>query len=179
MAWVVEKASGRTYDEYVAEFILQPLGIDIASASVPTPSMIEHMALPYDLQDNAPVPTQQVRYDVYSAGDIYLRPKDMARFLAAQLNGGVFRGTRILSEASSREMQRQQFEAHPYGLGTGVVQTDGRIFLSHTGSIPGFNSLSVGEPATGTGVYIMTNSGSSMKAIGPLAQLALTLMRGG
>ena len=32
MAWVVEKVSNRSYDEYVAESILQPLGIDIASA---------------------------------------------------------------------------------------------------------------------------------------------------
>ncbi len=31
--------TGQTYDEYVAEHILQPLGIEIASASVPSPAM--------------------------------------------------------------------------------------------------------------------------------------------
>jgi CubicO group peptidase (beta-lactamase class C family) len=158
--------------------VLQPLGIDIASASVPTPAMVEHMALPYDLASNAPVPVRQVRYDVYSAGDIYLRAEDMARFLAAQLNGGVFRGRRILEEKSAREMQRQQFEDQAYGLGTGVGESDGRVVLRHSGAIPGFNSVSLGEPAARMGVYIMSNSGSSGKAIGPLAQLALALMRG-
>lgn len=124
------------------------------------------------------MPVAQVRFDVYSAGDVYLRPRDMARFLAAQLNGGVFRGTRILSEASAREMQRKQFPDAAYGLGTGVVERDGRVLLAHSGAIPGFNSVSLGEPATRMGVYIMSNSGSSAKAIAPLARLALALMRG-
>jgi D-alanyl-D-alanine-carboxypeptidase/D-alanyl-D-alanine-endopeptidase len=178
MAWVVQKASGQTWDQYVYEHILKPLGVDMPTPSIPSPIVVEHLALPYALQDNAPVPIAQVRYDVYSAGDVYLRAEDMARFLAAQLNGGVFRGTRILSEASAREMQRQQFPDAPYGLGTGVVERDGRVFLQHSGAIPGFNSVSLGEPATRMGVYIMSNSGSSAKAIGPLARLALGLMSG-
>jgi CubicO group peptidase (beta-lactamase class C family) len=178
MAWVIEKLTGRAYDEYVAESVLRPLGIDLPSASVPTPAVVEHLALPYDLQDNKPIPVPQVRYDVYSAGDIYLRAQDMARFLAAQLNGGVFRGTRILSEASAHEMQRRQFADEGYGLGTGVSESGGHEYLSHSGAIPGFNSISLGEPATRTGVYIMSNSGQSSKAIGPLARLAMSLMRG-
>jgi CubicO group peptidase (beta-lactamase class C family) len=140
--------------------------------------MVERLALPYDLQANAAVPIAQVRYDVYSAGDIYLRAADMARFLAVQLNGGVFRGRRILTEESAREMQRRQFDGQSYGLGTGVGDNGGRIVLQHTGAIPGFNSISVGEPASRMGVYIMSNSGASAKAIGPLAGLAMRLMRG-
>jgi CubicO group peptidase (beta-lactamase class C family) len=178
MAWVIEKLSGRPYDQYVAESVLQPLGIDIASASVPTPAMVEHMALPYDLQENRPVPIEQVRFDVYSAGDIYLRAEDMARFLAAQLNGGIYRGKRIIGEGSAREMQRSQFADAGYGLGTGVSANGGHTWLAHSGSIPGFNSISLGEPATRMGVYIMSNSGQSARAIGPLARLALSLMQG-
>lgn len=178
MAWVVEKASGRIYDEYVAEYILQPLGTDIASASVPTPAMIEHMALPYDLQDNAAVPVQQVRYDVFAAGDIYLRPADMARFLAAQLSGGVYGNKRILSEASTEEMRRRQFDGQNYGLGIGMAEFNGHAIISHGGAIPGFNSIMIGEPVTGHGVYIMSNSGQSAKAISPLARYAMQLMWG-
>jgi len=178
MAWVIEKVTGRPYDEYVAESVLRPLGIDVSSASVPSPAMVEQLALPYDLRDNRPIAIPQVRYDVYSAGDVYLRAQDMARFLAAQLNGGIFRGNRVLSEASAHEMQRRQFADQAYGLGTGVSENGGHIYLQHSGAIPGFNSISLGEPATRMGVYIMSNSGSSAKAIGPLARLAMSLMRG-
>jgi D-alanyl-D-alanine-carboxypeptidase/D-alanyl-D-alanine-endopeptidase len=180
MAWVVEQVTGQPYDQYVAEAIFEPLGIDLASASVPSPAVVEHLALPYELRDGGPVAIQQVRYDVYSAGDIYLRASDMARFLAAQLNGGVFRGRRILSEESAREMQRKQFDAQAYGLGTGVGEDGGRVILQHSGAIPGFNSLSVGEPGTGMGVYLMSNSSSAAtsNALEALARRAMGLMRG-
>lgn len=177
MALIIERASGRSYDRYVAEHVLQPLGIDIPLTSVPTPGMVERMAFPYVLQNNRPVPTGQVRYDVFAAGDIYLRAEDMARFLAAQLNGGVFRGNRILAEESVREMRRKQFVS-AYGLGTGIPRLEGHELIQHGGAIPGFNSISIGEPASKQGVYIMSNSGQSAKAIGALARLAMRLMWG-
>lgn len=124
------------------------------------------------------VPIAQVRYNVFAAGHIYLRASDMARFLATQLNGGVYDGKRILSEASSLEMRRRQFDGQNYGLGTGMGENSGHDVVSHSGAIPGFNSISVGEPATGQGVYIMANSSQSAKAIGPIAQLAMRLMWG-
>ncbi len=178
MALIIEKLSGQPYDAYVAEHILKPLGIDVATPSVPSPAVVERMALPYNLVDNKPVAIAQVRYDVFAAGDIYLRAEDMARFLAAQLSGGVFRGKRILSEASAAEMRRQQFDDNGYGLGTGIVTTDAHTVIEHGGSIPGFNSFSIGEPATRSGVYVMSNSGQSARAIQSLAGLAMRLMRG-
>lgn len=178
MAWVIEHLTGRDYDTYITEEILEPLGIDAPSVSVPSPAVIEQLALPYEVVRNEPTPIAQVRYDVYAAGDVYLRAEDMARFLAAQLNGGVFRGQRILSEASAREMQRRQFAWEPYGLGTGVIEQAGRTILQHSGAIPGFNSISMGDPSARTGVYIMSNSGSSLRAIEPLARLAMQLLRG-
>ena len=178
LAWVVEKASGQTYDEYVAQNILQPLGIEIETPSIPAPATVEHLALPYRLEDDKVVPIQQVRYDVFSAGDIYLTAEDMARFLAAQLNGGVFRGQRILTEASTHEMQRRQFGGERYGLGTLVTEYEGRVYLQHGGAIPGFNATFVGEPETRTGVVVMSNLHSSLDAIGPLAKLAMELLGG-
>lgn len=176
--YIIEKLSGQSYDEYVAQHILQPIGVDVRLASVPSPEIVEHLALPYNLEDNRAVPIAQVRYNVFAAGDIYLRASDMARFLATQLNGGVYDGKRILSEASSLEMRRRQFDGQNYGLGTGMGENSGHDVVSHSGAIPGFNSISVGEPTTGQGVYIMSNSSQSAKAIGPIAQLAMRLMWG-
>ena len=175
---IIEELSGRTYDEYVAEYILQPIGVDVRLASVPSPELVERLALPYNLETNRPVPIAQVRYDVFAAGDIYLRAVDMARFLAAQINGGVYKGNRILTEASTVEMRRRQFEGQNYGLGTGMGEFGGHDIVSHSGAIPGFNSISIGEPTSGQGVYIMSNSSQSAKAIGPLARFAMQLMWG-
>lgn len=176
--YIIEKLSGQSYDEYVAQHILQPIGVDVRLASVPSPEIVEHLALPYNLEDNQAVPIAQVLYNVFAAGDIYLRASEMARFLATQLNGGVYDGKRILSEASSLEMRRRQFGGQNYGLGTGMGENSGHDVVSHSGGIPGFNSMSIGEPASGQGVYIMANSSGSGKAIVPIAQLAMRLMWG-
>ncbi len=178
LGYVVEKISGQSYDKYVAERVLQPLGVDIEWPSVPSPKVVEHMALPYDLADKTPTPIAQVRYDAFAAGDIYLKASDMARFVAAQLNGGAYEGVRILSSASTEEMRRQQFDDRLYGLGVKMSSFGGHDIINHTGGIPGFNSTMVAEPSTRQGVYIMANTGTAHGAIGLLALYAMQLMWG-
>ena len=98
---LVQKISGVEYETYMIEHVLKPLGVTTPHPVYPTPEMVEVMALPYKAGGafGKPVPEVQVHFDVYPAGDVYLTAEDMARYLAAQLNGGVFQGTRILSDA--------------------------------------------------------------------------------
>ena len=175
---VIEKVSGREYDDYVAGHILRPLGIEGVVPSVPSPAVVEMLALPYRLEDNEPQSIAQVRYDVFAAGDVYLRASDMARFLAAQMDGGIFNGHRILDPSSVEEMRRQQFETRDYGLGTGVREQDGHAIITHTGSIPGFNSISMGDVDHGVGAYLMGNAVGAGRALVPLARMAIQLLRG-
>ena len=173
--YIVEKISGQPYDEYVAEHVLRPLGIDIDQPSVPSPEVVERLALPYALANGRPQPVAQVRHDAFAAGDVYLTAADMGRFVAAQLGDGEYRERRILSSASSEEMRRQQFEGRPYGLGVGMARFAGRDIIHHTGGIPGFSSRMVAEPATRSGVYIMANAGG-LQALGDLARFAMQLL---
>jgi hypothetical protein len=75
-------------------------------------------------------------------------------------------------------MRRAQFAGRAYGLGIGLAELAGRTILSHGGSIPGFNSLLIGEPASGLGVYLMANSGQASSALNALARLTLRLLWG-
>jgi len=175
--YIVEKVTGQLFDKYVAEHVLQPLGVDIDRPSIPSPKVVEHLALPYDLSDNALVPISQVRYDALAAGDVYLKASDMARCVAGQLNGGEYEGGRSLNSTSTDEMRRQQFDTRPYGLGVRMASFDGHDIINHSGGIPGFNSIMLAEPSTRQGVYIMANAGNA-SALGPLARYAMQLMWG-
>ena len=108
---LVQKISGVEYEKYIVDNVLKPLGVTTAHPVYPSPEMVERMALPYEpaAPSASLSPWPQVHFDVYPAGDIYLTAEDMARFLGAQLNGGVFDGKRILSEASVREMHKPRF----------------------------------------------------------------------
>ncbi len=156
---LVQDVSGVEYEQYMVEHVLKPLGINTPHPAYPSPEMVELMALPYvpGGEGQSPKPTAQVHYDVYPAGDIYLTAEDMARYLGAHLNGGVFNGQRILSEASVKNMHTPRFGGD-YGFGFRISKdAKGHTLIAHDGGIPGFTSTLIGDVDARAGVYFMTN----------------------
>lgn len=173
---LVQKISGEEYEKYMLEHVLIPLGVKTPHPLYPSPDMVEVMALPYSPggANGKPQPVEQVHFDVYPAGDIYLTAEDMARFLAMQLNGGEFHGKRILSEASVKAMHEPQFGG-TYAFGFSVRKdANGHTIISHNGGIPGQSSDMVGDLDAKVGVYFMSNSGAPPV----IAEAALKLLRG-
>lgn len=173
---LIEKISKADYETYVLEHILKPLGVTTPHPVYPSPEMVERMALPYmpGGANGKPQPVAQVHFDVYPAGDIYLTAEDMVRFLGAQLNGGVFQGKRILSEAAVKAMQQPQFGG-TYAFGLSVRKDDnGHTIISHSGGIPGQSSYMVGDVDSKVGVYFMSNSGAPAS----IAEAGIRLLQG-
>ncbi len=171
---LVEKISGMSYEDYVVKKILAPLGVKTSHPIEPDAEMVERMALPYmKTSKGTPMPVSQVRFDVYPAGDVYLTAEDMARFLAAHLNGGEFRGACILNSKSIKEAHTKQF--FDYGLGWVLGESkDGHTLIQHSGGVPGFRTHMAGDVDAKVGVYVMSNSGD----MAPIARAAISLLRG-
>ena len=174
---LIEKISGVEYEKYMYENVIKPLGIKTEHFVRPTPEMVELMALPYNAggAGKPPTPVEQVHFDVYPAGDIWLRAEEMARFLGAHLNGGVWQGKRIISEASVKTAHEAPYGGN-YAFGWGVRKDpkSGHTIIAHTGGIPGMSSNMVGDVDAKVGVYYMSNSG----APGSIADAAIALLRG-
>src|SRR5689334_18730374 len=182
---LVQKISGVEYEQYMVEHVLKPLGVRTPHPVYPSPEMVERMALPYAAGGTLgkPAPVAQVHFDVYPAGDIYLTAEDMARYLAAQLNGGVFHGKRILSEESVREMHTPRFGGD-YGFGFWMVHDSatGHTLIHHGGAIGGQRAFLIGDLDAHVGLYYMTNSDYLPDATPPaqseIVYAALKLLRG-
>ena len=182
---LVQKISGVEYETYMVDNILKPLGATTTHPVYPSPEMVERMALPYEAGGTygKPVPTAQVHFDVYPAGDIYLTAEDMAHYLIAQLNGGVYHGKRILSEESVREMHKERFGGD-YGFGFWMVHdtASGHTLIHHGGAIAGQRAFLIGDLDAKVGVYYMTNSDFLPDATPPrqseVVYAALKLLRG-
>jgi CubicO group peptidase (beta-lactamase class C family) len=105
----------------------------------------------------------------------------MARFLGAQLNGGVFNGKRILSEASVLAMHKPRFGGD-YGFGFWMIRdsTTGDTLIHHGGAIAGQRAFMIGDVNAKVGMYYMTNSDFLPDAVPPseLTDAALKLLRG-
>ena len=174
---LLERISGVKYEEYVCHNVLKPIGVTTTHPVHPTPEMVELMAFPYEVgSDCSSRPAPQVLTDVYPAGGTaYLTAEEMARFLGAHVNGGVFQGRRILSAESVKEMHTSRFGGN-YGFGLRIKKTaNGNTMIRHTGRMPGMCSMMMGDVDAHVGVFYMSNSTEDRFAI---ADLAIALLRG-
>jgi CubicO group peptidase (beta-lactamase class C family) len=175
---VIERVSGQSYQNYIIEHILTPLGITDKTLVTPTPEMVEEMALPYTLENNVAIPVQQKRFDVFPAGDVYLTPSEMAKFLIAHLNEGKYNDSSILMPETAKKMYAPQFGKQDYGLGVGVKKTETETFLNHAGGVPGFSSFFRVGLNSKTGVYITSNTQRVHQTLTAIANYSLKLLNG-
>lgn len=174
---LVEKVSGQSYQRYVVENILKPVGVISSGPVNPTPEMIEQLALPYRTDDGRSVPERLHRLDVFPAGEIYLSAPDMGRILLTHLNEGKHDGDTILSKANIEEMRTPQFGGSD-GLDFGIRNFEGSKLIMHGGGVPGYSSKFILDVDSTVGVYVVSNAGGAQRPMQLLAQLSIDLLNG-
>jgi CubicO group peptidase (beta-lactamase class C family) len=137
---VVEKASGMTYENYLAKQIFEPLGMKRSMYCV-TSANVPHRAHGYSLQGPGNLRRAQVaQYTwVFAPGAICSTAGDLITWLKA-LHGG-----KVLSPASYAEMTTQakleDGTRVQYGFGIKVGEDfRGLKYIAHGGTSPGFRS---------------------------------------
>ncbi|HSB88923.1 MAG TPA: serine hydrolase domain-containing protein [Anaerolineales bacterium] len=171
--YIVERASGRPYGQYVQEQILDPLGMTHSSASGGMPANSRgHASVGYFYADGASVPVPD---EADYSGQVAMVPagghassiSDMARFLIAHLQDGRYSDgaageVRILEEGTAEQMHSTLYAPDPHLLGTayGLFEfTDnGQRTLGHNGETLGFRSLLLLIPEQSLGVFVAYNS---------------------
>jgi CubicO group peptidase (beta-lactamase class C family) len=160
--YIAEETSGVPFARYVEENILQPLGMRHSSFE-PGEQLERALAVGYDYDkdsDGYRAVPRTYRNDG-PAGQLVATGTDMAAFLIAHLQEGRYRDTRILQEATARQMHGQHFTQHPRlpGCAYGFFERfeNGRRSLEHSGDLAGFASLLFLLPAEGVGFFVSCN----------------------
>ena len=98
-------------------------------------------------------------YPDYPDGALRTTAPQLARHLAMVMNGGTFRGTRLLSAGSVRELRRDQVpELEPgQGLIWFRLLRDGRPLFGHDGGDNGVATVCFFDPETEIGVVALAN----------------------
>ena len=162
---VVMAVSGQEYGEYVRQHILDPMGM--ASTYVESPPT-DHPQLAAGYTRRLPNASRVLSplvdaKGITPAANMATNVEDLARFVMLQFRGGPAGGQQVLSGATLLEMHRA-FWMEPdwhsgQGLGFRVTRQDGKTYIGHGGSVPGFRThvqLSVEDKV---GVIVLTNSG--------------------
>jgi len=180
---VVEKVSGMSWEEFVEERIMRPLGMDHSAASfkrINDGSNVIDAHVPVDgvLQV---VPKHQS--DVHNpAGGIFSSVADMSKWVIMQMNDGLYgekTDKRIFSDKVHREMWTPQtiipvsnggpYKSHfaSYGLGWRLTDVCGYLQASHTGGLMGIVTQVTLIPEMKLGIIVFTNQqqGAAFTAI--------------
>lgn len=191
IAHLVEKFSGMPFKDYMRKNIFGPIEMR-DTAFEPRADMAERLAIPYmPVRRRAGVfqPVDWVKADAWPAGVVYGTAVDQARWLMANVNGGVYKGRRIISESTFREMTRRQFdrfagpinggwlnESSGYGLAWWVSTQNGDTIIAHSGSVNGYTAFLAGDLNRRTGVAILTNGNKAHRWLYSLALKALAAL---
>jgi CubicO group peptidase (beta-lactamase class C family) len=144
-AFLVEVISGQPFNDYCKENIFIPLDMFNTSFSL-IDLNVENAAIPYHYQTSG----THRRYDHhrilhYPAAGLRTTINDLSHFLIAHMNGGVYKGIRILEEETVDMMQTIQSSIENYiwyGLGWRIWKVFGiEKYSGHTGDFtPGFST---------------------------------------
>jgi CubicO group peptidase (beta-lactamase class C family) len=168
--YIVGRVSGLSYDQYVQEQILDPLGMTHSSAIAPLhPEVMNHVSVGYQYKDGAfeIFPKFFGSLDFAPMGYMVASATDMARFMIAHLQGGSFGGdaateTRILKEATVQQMHSTLFTHDPRLLGTAYgffdFSDNGQWVIGHSGEAEPMHSLLLLLPDQDMGVFIAYNT---------------------
>ncbi|MEJ8757712.1 serine hydrolase [Pontibacter sp. H259] len=185
---VIEKVSGKTWENYIKETFFQPLGMNRSYTSVNELKGLQNVASPHGFDAaEKPVATTLTAWDNWNpAAGIFTSVTQQAQWMRLQLNRGMYNGKKIFSENANRYMwqvhnatpvskaaEEYMPSTHFNGIGLGWFLSDyeGRKLVYHGGGHEGMNSRTVLVPEEKLGIVILTNSMSSIMA--PIANYTL------
>jgi CubicO group peptidase (beta-lactamase class C family) len=169
---VVAKASGMSWDEFVRQRILVPLGMTRTITTVRELADKGNYATPHSSFEGSVERLDWVNWDTMApAGGVISSANDMARWLLLQLGAGELDGARVFSAAAQKTMwtphnitggpspgaRTSDTHFHTYGLGWSVSDFQGHFTVGHGGAYDGMFSQVWMMPEERLGIVVLTN----------------------
>jgi CubicO group peptidase (beta-lactamase class C family) len=170
---LIEKLSGRSWEEFTRQRFLEPLGMKTTNFSVRDSERAADFAWPYgeEKDEVKRIPFRNIDA-VGPAGSVNSSVNEMAQWVRANLARGKIGDKQVIPEAAFREphtpqvvvpgpMQYDELSYGTYGMGWAIHMYRGHLRLSHGGGIDGFTALVSMLPRKNIGLVILTNRGGT------------------
>ncbi|MGE5652698.1 MAG: serine hydrolase [Bacillota bacterium] len=172
IGYVLEQATGTSWEENIQNKIFTPLGMKNSNFSVAEMQKAANAALPYESgKDGVKLLPYRSIESIGPAGSINSSVNDMTKWVQALLAGGQANGARLVSPGRFAELITPQmalpaggFPETPfatYAMGWMVDAYRGHTIVHHGGNIDGFSALVSFLPSDGIGIVVLTNANGS------------------
>jgi CubicO group peptidase (beta-lactamase class C family) len=174
---VIKRVSGQSWESFVQERILDPLGMDNSSTMPVSRCGLTNLATPHLAVDGKLRTIAWHEHDPDkmngALGAVLSNVDDLCRWMLVHLNGGRYGENlenQLFTIASQREMwtiktiipvrPNERYNPHfsGYGLGWRLGEMNGKMSVSHTGDLSGMLSKIIMIPDLDLGVVVLTNS---------------------
>ena len=161
-AYIVEKITGKRFEDYVEENFFAPIGMKTATYFKPDPSQATTL-----YHDDGKTPYRYWNITYRPAGAINASAQDMAAYVQFYLNRGVVNGAQLVPAPEMDRMENpgstwaaQEGLKAGYGLSNYWSFNDGFIFHGHNGGVEGGLTEMAYMPEFGVGYFYSINSGN-------------------
>jgi CubicO group peptidase (beta-lactamase class C family) len=164
LGFLVEEVSGTSYQDYVSENILLPLGLDNTFPYMPESLRKGRLATGYSVISRNGKRDELDFFQtkgIAPAAGFVSTVEDLARFTSWQFRIREKKQDPVLNGNTLLEMQRVHWVdpdwSNTRGLGFGIYRTDKVTMVGHYGSCPGFLSQLKMIPSQKLGFIVMIN----------------------
>ena len=162
--YVIEQVSGMPFDDYIEANILNQLNMYHTTTRQPLPSdLAQDMSMCYTYADAGYQAGDPFLYmQIQPAGAMRTTVTDMANFMIAHLQNGIFGDSRILQNATAEQMHSQLFTNDPEVNGNAhgfwELNLNSLRILYHYGVTSSFASFFFLLPEKNVGLFVSYNS---------------------
>ena len=188
-AKIIEKYTGKSWDEAIVERIYTPLGMKNSTTGNVSFFTAENLAQGYRLKkaegkDEIAVEPRNDKENAFTwlsavapAGFVISTAEDMANWVKMNLNHGVFEGKEVISRKNHDMLFYPQTITScdsarlcNYAQGWTIEQNNRGRYIRHTGLAYGYTALVGMVPDLNLGFVFLTNNGSSADAQSAIAR---------
>lgn len=165
--YLVQKLSGKPFEEVIRERIFKPLQMNHSSFHFQESDPNLARSYSYDKDTYKAAPYTYINH--LPAGALNSTAEDMTHYMIAHLQQGQYEGSRILLDKTAGLMHQTQFTMNKNmpGMAYGFYERyqNGLRLIEHDGGIDEFESYMYLLPSEQTGIFISTNSGEGTNVI--------------
>jgi len=155
LGYIVEKASGQSYEQFVRQFVFKPLGMK-DSGYDHFETILPHRATGYTQEGDTWINSAYMDMTIpHGAGALYSTVEDFFRWYQC------WREQKLVSAESWKAMTTPLKGNFGYGFGIGVVEQFGLKEFAHDGGVNGFGTSMKWFPSADVFVAAFANSDSA------------------
>ncbi|MBL9098034.1 MAG: beta-lactamase family protein [Alphaproteobacteria bacterium] len=159
---IIEKVTGKRFQDFIAERLTRPLGMESAYWTK-EPQIAARIAKSY--KDDGVTPEPFMDIPARPSGSLNVTSKDLARLPMLLLGRGTLDGVTYFKPETAERIEYPQTTngvraGLKFGYGLGVLAYPGKkaVFHGHDGGIDGFVSKYEYAPGKGAGFVVMANA---------------------